>query len=360
MQIISDYISDTKTEKPNKGSYEWWYFDGLTKNAEYGIVVIFYEGNPFSRRYSEALDSSRKESLKTADNYPALSISVYRQGKPIYYGFREYRQEEALFASDKVFGRVDKSEFIGSESNGGLYYRVLLNQTLPGGDGIEGTLEFTSRTKNLSIVGDKSETSEDNHIWNLVQPCASVKGEISISGYDSHNFLFTGPGYHDHNYGREPMGQDFKHWYWGRFHFTNSLFVYYLMQKKHGTQHEAWLIPHSGTVISVDSEIRLSEKGFNIFGLQSARKIEMAGGGIRCFIQHEKVLDNGPFYQRFHSKALLETETDIEQASGFSEYIYPERIKKKIFWPLVDMRITYPEGDSHWVQRNPRLFRWTW
>jgi len=360
MQIISDYISDTKTEKPNEGSYEWWYFDGLSNNGEFGFVVIFYEGNPFSRRYSEALHSSSKKTLKTAEDYPALSISVYRHGKPIYYGFREYGQEDAFFASDKVCGRVGECEFIGSKSKEGLHYRVNLNQKLPSGDGIEGSLEFTSPIKNISIAGDKSESFEDNHIWNLVQPCASVRGEISISGYDSHNFQFAGPGYHDHNHGLEPMGLDFKDWYWGRFHFRNSLFVYYLMQKKHETQHKAWLISPPGSVISVDSEIRLSGKSYNIFGLLSARKIELAGDGVRCFIQHVKILDNGPFYQRFQSKALLETETGIEQASGFSEYIYPERIKNKIFWPLVDMRITYPKGGSHWVQRNPRLFRWTW
>jgi carotenoid 1,2-hydratase len=31
----------------------------------------------------------------------------------------------------------------------------------------------------------------------------------------------------------------------------------------------------------------------------------------------------------------------------------------KIFWPLVNMRIQYP-GKTHWVQKSPRLYRWTW
>lgn len=342
------------------GSYEWWYFDGLSNNGEYGFVVIFYEGNPFSRRYSEALDSEGNDSLKIADAYPALSISVYKHGKPIYYGFREYSPEDALFTPDRVFGRAGKSDFLGSKSNDGLRYTIQLNQTLPGGDRIEGILKFASRTINLSLAEDKPTASEDNHIWNLVQPYASVEGEIFINGYESHNIIFTGRGYHDHNLGLEPMDRNFKDWHWGRFHFEKSVFIYYLMQKKEESQHQAWVITPEGKTTAVDSEIRLSEKAFNPFGLQSARKIEITGDRIRCFIQHEKVIDNGPFYQRFLSRNLMETEIGLEQAPGFSEYIYPERIKKRIFWPLVDMRIAYPEGRGHWVQRNPRLYRWTW
>lgn len=360
MQIISDYISDSKAVKPDKGSYEWWYFDGLTNNAEYGFVVIFYEGNPFSRRYMEALDAVGGSSSKSANAYPALSISVYKNGKPVYYGFKEHRPVEALYTPDRVYGRVGNSEFSGSKSKEGLYYKIRLKQRLPDGDRIEGTLDFVSRSEIETLTGDKAEPFQENHVWNLVQPHADVEGELSITGYESYNIIFKGPGYHDHNLGMEPMDQSFEDWYWGRFHFEKYSFVYYLMKREEAVQQNAWLITSAGKVISVNSEISLSEKGVNLFGLQSARKIEIAGDRIRCFIQLEKVIDSGPFYQRFQSTALMETEGGLEQSPGFSEYIYPERIKKKIFWPLVDMRITYPGGRGHWVQRNPRLYRWTW
>ncbi len=364
MKIISDYTKDTGSIKLHPGSYEWWYFDGLTADGEYGIVVIFYEGNPFSRRYLEAIDSNTSEAERRAGQFPALSISVYQSGRPIYYGFCEHEPDEARFDSERIHGRVGESEFGFEKSNGKLVYTVSLDQVLPGGDSIRGSLKFISDDHNIALVNNKlNENINDNdaaHTWNLVQPAAMVTGELKIDGFRSHAIRFEGPGYHDHNFGRESMDRSFLDWYWGRFHFPESVFVYYIMQKQDGDQHRAWLIQHDGEVIRMDDHFQLDHNSLNPFGLMSARKITIEGSGVKCLVQKEKVLDNGPFYQRFMSRAVMEAGDGISQANGFAEYIHPARIKNRLFRPLVNMRIAYPGGKPHWVQRNPRLYRWTW
>lgn len=364
MKIISDYRKDSGSVKPQPGSYEWWYYDGLTADGEYGFVIIFYEGNPFSRRYLQALDSNYSEAGRKASQFPALSISVYRHGRPIYYGFCEHGPDEARFDSESIQGRVGESEFGFEKSDGKLVYTLDLNQVLPGGDSIRGNLEYTSSINNNSLVNNKinehSSDSDAAHAWNLVQPAADVEGVLEIGGYRSHKIRFDGPGYHDHNFGREPMDQSFLDWYWGRFHFPESVFVYYIMQKQDGEQHNAWLIQQDGEVIRVDDHFQLDHKSLSAFGLMSARKIAIEGSGVKCLVQKEKVLDNGPFYQRFMSRVVMETGDGISQANGIAEYIHPARIKNRLFRPLINMRIAYPGGKPHWVQRNPRLYRWTW
>jgi carotenoid 1,2-hydratase len=112
-------------------------------------------------------------------------------------------------------------------------------------------------------------------------------------------------------------------------------------------------------VTEFNGKFELSDTGLNLFGLKSARKIEMEAGNNGFLIQQESLLDDGPFYQRFASRLMINLDGELHQAKGISEYICPERIYVKLFRPLVNMRIQYP-GKTHWVQKSPRLYRWTW
>jgi carotenoid 1,2-hydratase len=360
MQIISDYTRDTANQKTKSGSYEWWYFDGITNDREFSFVIIFYEGNPFSRRYIQAQVENEHTGINLANQFPALSISVYQGGTPVYYGFCEHEAGSATFDTDHVKGRVGQSEFKSSLVDGKLVYEIFINQKLSGGDSIEGNLKFTSINNSYVLQGNQLNNQSEKHVWNLVQPHSQVEGELSINGYQSFNIQFSGKGYHDHNLGLEPMDESFLDWYWGRFHFMNSTFVYYIMRKHGGNQYQAWLMNNDGTCISINKNIELEDNSLNTFGLLSSRKILVEGNGFNCLIQQERIIDNGPFYQRFMSTIVMKTGDGVEQSSGITEYIHPGRIKNRIFWPLVNMRIHYPGKKAHWVQRNPKLYRWTW
>lgn len=352
MKIISDYRKDTQTAKPIPGSYEWWYFDAISEDG-YSIVIIFYEGNPFSRRYIHKLERGNDAA---AVNFPALSISLYKEGSPLYYGFRECEPSQASFSADQPEGEVEGSFFSCEEVSGELIYRVNLNQSLSGGDSIRGELEFRSASRELFEAGE--DQGEKSHFWNLIQPKCSVSGELQISGYSEERVLFTGTGYHDHNTGAEPMKESFDEWYWGRYHLRESTLIYYLMNLGGKWEKAFWLIGDDGHVEQGNSAV-MSEKGLSLFGLETARKIEFTGENFKAMLQLDRVIDNGPFYQRYSGRVLLDRGGEPETTRGISEYIRPDRIYSRIFWPLVNMRISYP-GEDHWVQRNPFLYRWTW
>jgi carotenoid 1,2-hydratase len=97
----------------------------------------------------------------------------------------------------------------------------------------------------------------------------------------------------------------------------------------------------------------------NLFGLKSCRAFTFYDDQTELYLHKDRVTDDGPFYQRFEGRLIAKTGEKIEECRGISEYIYPSRIYNKLFWPLVNMRIAYP-GKAHWVQKKPRLYRWTW
>jgi len=356
MHIISDFHKDTQSEKLKPGSYEWWYFDAMSKNG-YSLVVIFYDGNPFSRRYIQKLESNRET---IASDFPAISISLYKDGKPLFYSFEETDPEKAEFSNSKPNGRVAENTFEGFFEQNEMIYKVVLNQKLDTGDSLKGSILFRSRRSDLAeLITHEQGIKESQHSWNLIMPNGEVECSLNLEGHLKDHIEFTGRGYHDHNTGFEPMMNSFMEWYWGRYHIESSTLIYYLMKVNDEWEKRVWLIDETGSIKKPDQKIEMSNKGFNLFGLESARTFEFEGDGVRAFIQHDQVVDSGPFYQRFNGKVILSRGGKPEQAEGISEYIYPSRIYSRIFWPLVNMRIKYP-GNSHWVQRHPKLYRLTW
>jgi carotenoid 1,2-hydratase len=358
MKIISSFKDDTSSEKPAAGSYEWWYFDAISDDKSLSFVIIFYEGNPFSERYIDAQKAERNGVLNRAESYPALSISVYKYGKPVYYGFEEFKKGDADYRVNEVYGKAGKSFFSGKKTQNKMIYHLDLNQLLPGGDSIVAQLTFSSDYAFADFPADDQSDSK-RHTWNLVQPVAEVEGKIEISSESTKKVNFRGSGYHDHNLGMEPMKNSFENWYWGRFHFHNFTLVYYIMNMQNSVLKKAWIINEYSKITSLQDEINLIDFGYNVFGLKSARQIEIKGERKEIYIQQAGIVDNGPFYQRFLSRAVMHNDEDITQAHGITEYIEPKRIYRKIFRPLVNMRISYPDK-SNWVQNSPVLYRWTW
>lgn len=358
MNILSDFRKDVRHHPHQSGGYEWWYFDALSTDGQHSFVVIFYEGNPFSTRYNGALLDGK---TPQPSDYPAISISVYEDGNPIYYSFTEFEKSDCVFDEERPSVHVGphKMEMVDGQK---LKYQISLDERLPNGDQIKASITFESaQTEHLF----DDEVESKGHQWNLVQPRANVRGEIQISAKneDPKEIAFEGRGYHDHNTGNEPMRDEFTGWYWGRVHFDYGTLVYYVMNRQDKEQHQAWLISNDNAeVLETLDEIDIADKGLSLFGLKPARKIGLRSERAEVQLQLSHLLDNGPFYQRYQSDAFLQIpdEQIVESQSGISEYIRPDRIFARIFWPFVDMRIQYKKEKPHWVQKSKRLYRWTW
>lgn len=361
MEMFSDPARDTRTAKRYSGGYEWWYFDAISADGKHSFVVIFYEGNPFSLRYIEALDETAEP---VPSDFPAISISVYEEGKPIYYSFTEFDQEDCVFKEDQIYLEVGPHRMQGDITEDTLRYKLQLEEKLPGGDKLKADFHFVSNSSE-SLFDEKAQSMSGKHQWNLMQPRADVEGTIHIgSGGKKQIIFFQGTGYHDHNTGDQPMYEDFTDWYWGRFHFDYATLVYYAINREdQPQQQQAWLIDaQNHKVVDTFDQIHHSDTGRSVFGLSSAYKLEFRSDSAEVQIQQSNKIDNGPFYQRFLADGFLSMPDEgvLESCRGFSEYLRPDRIPARIFWPLVRMRIHHAHQKPHWVQRSGRLYRWTW
>lgn len=363
MNIFSDFRKDAARSEDPTGGYEWWYFDATSADEKLSFVVIFYRGNPFSRRYISRLSADGVNARPSA--FPAISISIYEDANPIYYSFTEFKQSDCLFDEERPFVEIGPHTMEARHTSGSLQYQLSLEETLASGDQLEASFTFTGPSPSESLFANVDNLQSGGHAWNLVQPRTEVEGAIHISGptIKTRELAFEGTGYHDHNTGDEPMHDEFADWYWGRFHFDFATLVYYVMNRQNAKQHQAWLISKdSAGLLQIFDQIDLTDNGFTLFGLQPYRKIGLRSDEAEIQVQHRQVVDNGPFYQRYHSDAFLRIPdlNIVEQQQGISEYIYPDRINARAFWPFVDMRIRYKTEKPHWVQRSPRLYRWTW
>lgn len=355
MRILSDFHKDVQTLKESPGSYEWWYFDAISEN-DYSVVIIFYDGNPFSRRYIERLE---EDPNVNASEFPAISISVYHKNKPLFYAFEEVLREESEFSRQTPSVSIGNCHLKGVDTGSEMVYTLSLDHTLVNGDRLKGELVFESAATHSSGITTNTDAEDIKHTWNLVMPKGRVTGDLELTGYHEQSIPFSGMGYHDHNCGSEPMKESFREWYWGRYHLSNSTLIYYLMLENSEWEMKAWLLGDKGDLLPFDGKIRMDDKQLSLFGLKSARKITFKTNGVEGLLQLSRLIDDGPFYQRYQGDLILHSGNGVEKASGISEYIYPSRIYSRLFWPLVNMRIRYP-GKPHWVQQSPRLYRWTW
>lgn len=359
MNIINDFHRDVRHEKPQSGAYEWWYFDAVSQDGKFSLVIIFYEGIPFSPRYNRLLETVQKNPL--AEDFPAISISIYEDGKPIYYSISEYAPKACSFSDNEPFVQIGNHCMRGKKTANSIEYELILDEILPGGDAIGGNVIFKGLPLHANMSPDSSDKNQ-GHFWNLIQPRAEVHGEFKITNAlrkETREIRFTGCGYHDHNLGNEPMKNEFDDWYWGRFHFKDATFVYYVMNRKNHAQYKAWLIDNDSQNVLAMPELQ-SKAAFlkNPFLLRYARDLTFTWGDEFITVRQTRRIDSGPFYVRFLAEGTLH---NSDTRFGITEYIRPERIHHKRYWPLVHMRYRYTEAEKpHWVQKSPMMYRWTW
>ena len=354
MQISTNFKDIVPNPQKPSGGYEWWYFDGISTDKEWAFVIIFYQGNPFSPDYIQNID---KNNAKPED-FPAVSISVYHKSKIEFYSFVEFKKSDFKWEGSKL--TIGNNSFTQLINGNSISYNISINEELASTHSIQADLNLKSQV--IESLNLNSNNTEDNvHTWNLIQPHSIATGNFNIVGKSgTHSVELTANAYHDHNTGLEPMKNDFDDWYWGRFHFGEYTLIYYIMNKMNNQQHQAWLLDNDTLLVDEFSSAELSLYGFNAFGLKSARKIELTSNKAEITIQTSKIVDNGPFYQRFFGEAILTLDDKLLTSNGISEYIKPNNIYSKKFWPLVKMRLRFNSKKPHWVQKSKNLYEWTW
>lgn len=356
--FTSSIKADVWHQKSSHKSYEWWYFDALSDNGRDGVVIIFLDNFVFSPRYNslagqrtpadehpptvnELNPESRIPNLKS--KVPAIAFVYYRDGKPCYRAYNEYLPED-FWASDAVPEcKIGENSFKFEDAPYGSGYSISINAKLRKNLNLEAHFEWLSIESDFTP--DRSLSSDESHIWNLVAPRSDVTGRITVStdkGLNKDVVHFRGTGYHDHNLDNRWLPETVQDWQWGRAHFSDATAVFY-RYKEHGES-----APITKLFVVRHGELRERDAGYeeqthsrDKFGLKFPSRLRLVTeDNMRLRVKQTETIDSSFFYLRFLSEMTLTLrDGKPRKAIGFSEHLAPKSLKYRWLDFLVSMRI---------------------
>ncbi|MCX7833427.1 MAG: hypothetical protein N2490_04375 [Ignavibacteria bacterium] len=322
------------------GSYEWIYFDLISDNHDYSLIVIFYNGFPFYNKYLKNYFDNIKSIIKdklTALDFPAISLCIYEKNKKLanlHYIFNK----DSLVINENTIAYSNNAILIRNDNyNYSLHFKLKFPYRKLK---LIGDLRISNSdvsTKELII-----EKESEKHFWknNLIKFYGAA--DISIYRHDvlKKRISFSGIGYNDHNWGVRPIPVDIKNWYWGRFHKGEYTFFYLITESFNNTTSKYFAF-YKGNHCIIDStnfELKKSEC-YNYFFLKYDKLLMIYDNNFSAENINNIKLDNGPFYIRFLSKFKIKHSELRLDGIGISEYIHPPRLLKSFFNPFINLKI---------------------
>ena len=344
-QPFSSRADDIWHAGEHPGGYEWWYFDALSDDGRDCLVVIFLVGFIFSPNYNRSVARylhDNKEPVPRPVDYPAVAVTYYRDGRPVYRAINEFSARD--FSAGRTWPEchIGNSYFKLDESGG--RYALELDAVLWRGRRLRGSFAWDILAVSPSD-GFSEKTPHGAHNWNLVAPRCRVTGRLSVAGRNGqtqHKQEFSGTGYHDHNHDGRWLPATVAEWDWGRAHFSDATTAVYYRYREHGATEAAGylLLATPDNLQTYPAQIVAHGTRQHYFGLRYARELTITAENLRLEITSRRVLDGSFFYLRCQDTAtLIDAAGNRQTAPAITEYLAPRALR----WPwlrwLINMRI---------------------
>ncbi len=359
MQILFGPEHDGLHIDPSEpNGYEWWYFDAISDDERYVLVVIFFLGTPMSPYYKAVVDGKNP----LPKDWCGVFVSLHERTKNGYkeraYAYNLYTEnwENLLktgtpdglnyFRDKPLHIELGDSTVNGTYSHNGRRFThswlIELNERNLWFGATKANLTFTS-----SFLLDGKPTIEskyEGHNWVCVAPDCKVTGNVSFAGK---TVQFFGRGYHDHNFGRLPWG-NMQEWFWGRVRFPDdspiSGAVFYALWE--GDEQE--IFDATGAFVAVWSDSQS-------FRFTTSAQISLVGHKrdsplVPYEVTADEILSQpitawgngflqrGPFYRRLNLGASIGGD-DKSCGSGVAEVFRPARLCGPIISRMMWTRI---------------------
>lgn len=331
------------------GGFAWWYLDHLGEDGA-AVVLIPSFGLPFLPGRGRDARAGR---AGPASDAPSLNVVVVREDRPAFYLLQAYRPEDASRSADEI--RLGRSRFTSSLHGDTRVFHAELDCALPGtGDRLRGTVHLEGPAVRLT-----EGAPDAPHRWT---PLAVGTSDVDLTVGGER--LATGPGraYHDRNGSELPLhALGIRHWIWGRNAFPDGELVTYALWPESGAPpevHAWWLHPDGRSEVIAD-RIALGGARLGAFGMPWWRRQTFDRGDQPAFtVDVRAVVDDGPFYLRFHTDARR---ADGAVGAGVAEAVRPARVDQALLRPLVRMAVHDTAGaNSPWLPlfAGTRQDRW--
>ena len=252
------------------GGYAWWYVDGSSADGQHALTVIAFVGSVFSPYYAAARRRSQ-----AADPMAHCGVNVAVYGPKGAWSFNEYGSAQVQRSGTSL--RLGQSVWCWRD---GCLEIDLQEGTAPWAGQIVGRLRLRPL---LPTPSAQALDPAGRHHWWPVAPQASL--DVALQQPD---LCWTGPGYHDANWGETALESDFELWDWQRHSQTNATTVHYSTQLRGGARQHVQR--HFGAGTAAASAPRPLPR--SRWGLTGA--LHAAPGATR------RDLEDTPFYRRSH------------------------------------------------------------
>lgn len=184
-------------------------------------------------------------------------------------------------------------------------------RTTGGGRPIRGTVRLTPGTARGTPI---ELDAHGRHQWWCVAPGARIEVDLSAP-----ELRWSGSGYHDSNFGREPLEQAFAGWTWSRAETDQGTAVLYDARPRGGEPTErALLFRPDGSIASWEPAARseLTTTGWRV-----PRTIRSDAGHDRVI----ETLEDTPFYARslVRTRRLGQDVTAVHEALDLDRFAHP-------------------------------------
>jgi carotenoid 1,2-hydratase len=367
MRMTASLSDDAWHELRSPGAYEWWYFDALSDDREYGLVAIWFCGMPFSPDYNSHLENHLRAPQKVAPpdpcDYSAFSFALYHRGRPLAYSLIEYDAGDFQASATSPAVQLGRNWFRyeADSATYRLHVDAALTDITKGvpmtvGKRLTGEFSFQNRLAGWSLRDiaphdcDRWERRDSSHLWNLVAPVCAVAGAACIqspSGATERSVNFYGSGYHDHNLDSQPMTRAINRWHWGRCWVDRRMLVYY-----HNVPFPGEGAPFNCGVLFEDDRpklltdrltIHVESQRRNWLGLQYPDRIHLRlpEATDEWIVERRHMVDSGPFYVRFLS-GVRSGGAFAQTGHGVSETLDGVRLRRRLLRPMINTRIQRP------------------
>ncbi len=318
------------------GSYEWWYFDCISDNSDYSMVIIIYSGFPFSPRYLKDINNKKNS---CSYDFPGISVCLYKGNKRI---INIHRTMQSIYNIDNGIIIKNPGQVTLEHKQDGSSRVFIETSTLYRNIKVKCDLHFSPIQNIFNSIPQQYSENKD-HFWKPLSPKGYLEAEFEIiKNKQSEKINIKGMGYSDQNWGFVPIYHKISDWNWGRFHTEKLNGIYFDIEyeKDYDKRFSKLILYDSAGNLEYSGNTTFAyKKRKNYFNLSYGSEIKIKNNDISIITKCRDKVDNGPFYIRFISDFEINTGSEKISARGFTEYISPQRLKNKLLYPFISLKL---------------------
>ena len=286
--------------------YAWWYLDAISADRRFGLTIIGFVGSVFSPYYKASGRAHPEE-------HCSINVALY--------GPRSNRWTMTERTSAQVHRTADMFQ-VGPSAmhwDGDALVIDIHEIACPIPFPVRGTVRLYPE----QISETAFALHEDGqHLWHPIAPRARV--EVSM---DAPGISWSGSGYFDSNFGREPLEGGFREWQWSRAHLKEDVAVIYEGERRDGSDF-AMAMRYDRQGVWHDADLPPSARlPGTTFGMPRRTR------GTNASVT--KTWENAPFY----SRSALSTTLYGERVDAVHESLSMDRFVSPIVQLMLPFRM---------------------